>query len=51
MSKKKKDDKPTCAGCKFLDYYNDGEPFCIKDISHACISSGFAMREAEEKEI
>lgn len=47
-SKKKKDDKPTCAGCKFLDYYNDGEPFCIKNISHACISSGFNMREATE---
>jgi len=47
MRKKKKDDKPTCAGCIFLDYYNDGEPFCIKDISHACISSGFAMREEQ----
>lgn len=48
MRKKKKDDKPTCAGCRFLDYYNDGEPFCTRGISHACISSGFRMREAKK---
>lgn len=48
MKRKKKDEKPTCQGCKYLGYWNSGEPFCVKNISHACISSGFAMREATE---
>lgn len=38
----------SCAGCKNLGYYTDGSVFCAKGISHACIESGFSMREASK---
>lgn len=37
--------KINCSGCKNLGYYTDGSPFCAKLISHACIESGFSMKE------
>lgn len=36
--------KPTCQGCKYLGYWNSGEPFCTKGVDKACISSGFKFR-------
>ena len=45
MKRKKKDEKPTCLGCKHLGYWNSGEPLCIKGIDKACISNGFKFRE------
>lgn len=44
MKRKKKDEKPTCSGCKYLGYWNSGEPFCAKGIDKACISNDFKFR-------
>lgn len=49
MKRKKKDEKPTCLGCKHLGYWNSGEPFCTKGIDKACISNGFKFREEASK--
>lgn len=42
-------EKKSCEGCKHLDFYNDGSPFCAKGIDHACISSGFSMKDEGER--
>lgn len=54
MKRKKKAEKPTCQGCKYLGFWNSGEPFCTKGIDKGCISSGFKFRveastEGEDK--
>ena len=45
-----KSEKASCAGCKHLDYYNDGSGICVKGLDHACIASGFQFREPKESE-
>lgn len=37
-----------CSDCKYLGFYNDGSPFCTKNIDGVCIPNGFMYREREE---
>lgn len=38
-----------CSGCKYLCYWNSGEPFCEKEFEYICFKTNFLMREEAKK--